>query len=224
MSASVTVDTPASGGDTGRPAWLPEKFKTPEDLVKSYTELESKLGTGEAKKLDEKKPDDPAPAAPKESPLAKAAQEVAANGFLTEATAKALTEKGIPLSDVQAYIAGKKSEAEVLQTELTKVTGDAESLTETLKWAKENLDRDTVAAYDEAVASGRVKVAAALLQGIVAARGKEPKLVEGSTNGLGGIQGFASQAQMIQAMNDPKYAADPAYRELVAKRLAASSF
>jgi len=28
-----------------RPEWLPEKFKTPEDLAKSYTELQSKLGS-----------------------------------------------------------------------------------------------------------------------------------------------------------------------------------
>jgi len=27
-----------------RPEWLPEKFKTPEDLAKSYSELQSKLG------------------------------------------------------------------------------------------------------------------------------------------------------------------------------------
>ena len=34
-------------GDTQpaeRPSWLPEKFKSPEDLAKSYTELEKKLG------------------------------------------------------------------------------------------------------------------------------------------------------------------------------------
>jgi len=30
-----------------RPEWLPEKFKTPEDLAKSYTELQSKLGSKE---------------------------------------------------------------------------------------------------------------------------------------------------------------------------------
>jgi len=28
-----------------RPEWLPEKFKTPEDLAKSYSELQSKLGS-----------------------------------------------------------------------------------------------------------------------------------------------------------------------------------
>jgi len=30
-----------------RPEWLPEKFKSPEDLAKSYTELQSKLGSKE---------------------------------------------------------------------------------------------------------------------------------------------------------------------------------
>jgi len=30
-----------------RPEWLPEKFNTPEDLAKSYNELQSKLGTKE---------------------------------------------------------------------------------------------------------------------------------------------------------------------------------
>jgi len=32
---------------SGRPEWLPEKFKTPEDLVTSYSSLESKLGKGQ---------------------------------------------------------------------------------------------------------------------------------------------------------------------------------
>jgi len=30
-----------------RPEWLPEKFNTAEDLVSSYSNLESKLGKGE---------------------------------------------------------------------------------------------------------------------------------------------------------------------------------
>lgn len=32
---------------SSRPEWLPEKFKTPEDLVTSYSSLESKLGKGQ---------------------------------------------------------------------------------------------------------------------------------------------------------------------------------
>lgn len=38
-------DTPPVSADSDRPEWLPEKYKTPEDLAKAYKELESKLGT-----------------------------------------------------------------------------------------------------------------------------------------------------------------------------------
>jgi hypothetical protein len=43
--ASDATEAPVSE----RPEWLPEKFKTPEDLVTSYTSLESKLGQDESK-------------------------------------------------------------------------------------------------------------------------------------------------------------------------------
>jgi hypothetical protein len=33
--------------EASRPEWLPEKYKTPEDLAKAYKELESKIGTKE---------------------------------------------------------------------------------------------------------------------------------------------------------------------------------
>ena len=41
------TEAPVDGIQSGvedRPEWLPEKFKTPEDLVSSYSHLESKLG------------------------------------------------------------------------------------------------------------------------------------------------------------------------------------
>tara|TARA_B100000963_G_C22632055_1_gene675460 strand:+ start:1259 stop:1954 length:696 start_codon:yes stop_codon:yes gene_type:complete len=41
------VEAPAEAPTDSRPEWLPEKFKTPEDLVNSYSNLESKLGTSQ---------------------------------------------------------------------------------------------------------------------------------------------------------------------------------
>ena len=40
----VTQEDVQQAEAPARPEWLPEKFKTPEDLAKSYTELQSKLG------------------------------------------------------------------------------------------------------------------------------------------------------------------------------------
>ena len=53
--ATDNVEAPAEAPEAvttevadSRPEWLPEKFNTPEDLVNSYSSLESKLGKGES--------------------------------------------------------------------------------------------------------------------------------------------------------------------------------
>ena len=38
-------EAPQDNQPSERPEWLPEKFKTPEDLAKSYSELEKKLSS-----------------------------------------------------------------------------------------------------------------------------------------------------------------------------------
>ena len=43
-TAPAETEAPA---DAERPQWLPEKFKTPEDFAKSYSELEKKIGSVE---------------------------------------------------------------------------------------------------------------------------------------------------------------------------------
>ena len=48
--ATLATEAPVDGSQSGtvdRPEWLPEKFKSPEDMAASYSALESKLGQGE---------------------------------------------------------------------------------------------------------------------------------------------------------------------------------
>ena len=44
---AVPQEQTQEAGAVERPEWLPEKYKTPEDLAKAYKELESKMGKGE---------------------------------------------------------------------------------------------------------------------------------------------------------------------------------
>lgn len=44
VAAEVTQDIAEQSATSERPEWLPEKYKTPEDLAKAYKELEGKLG------------------------------------------------------------------------------------------------------------------------------------------------------------------------------------
>ena len=54
------------------------------------------------------------------------------------------------------------------------------------------------------------------------ANGSSPNLMQGSTGGSGS-GAFSSLAQMSEAMRDPKYHSDPAYREEVTRKLESSN-
>lgn len=43
----TAIPVPQTADNSQRPEWLPEKYKSPEELAKAYKELESKLGTKE---------------------------------------------------------------------------------------------------------------------------------------------------------------------------------
>ena len=47
VAAEATEAPVVSEATSERPEWLPEKFKTPEDLASSYNSLEQKLGAGQ---------------------------------------------------------------------------------------------------------------------------------------------------------------------------------
>lgn len=229
-----------------RPEWLPEKFKTPEELRKAYDELVSKFSKGEHKKADEAAPKaDEAkpentpevdPNAPKQDEAKEAVEKAgldfdamsarfAEKGELPAEDYEALEKAGISKDLVDAYIEGQKALAAVERQQALAEFGGEEAYGKMVSWAATALSPEDIAAYNATVASGdmaQVKLAVAGLKArFEAANGSEPKLVnsEPATNNAG----FESRAQLTAAMRDPRYAKDPAYRESVQRRLAASN-
>lgn len=96
-------------------------------------------------------------------------------------------------------------------------------------WAKDNLEPGRVNAFNAALEQGDEVVILSLLKGLqydfMMNNGYEPRLSGGRAPG-NDVKGFASEAQVIEAMNDPRYSGsnpDPAYIREVEKRLAISS-
>ena len=93
-------------------------------------------------------------------------------------------------------------------------------------WASQNLDEARANTFNEALASGNEGAILAQLKGIqydhMMATGYEPKLTGGRAP-TQDIRGFASEAQVIAAMQDPRYGNDPAYIKEVEQRIAVSN-
>lgn len=225
MTAPAAVETPAAvipaAATPERPTWLPEKFKTPEEMATAYKELETKQSTA-------------APAVPvvevvKQAgvDIAKLGAEYAENGKLSAESLTDLAAKGIPQATVDAYIAGLNAVATQQVAKLQEVVGGKENLTKILEWAKTGLSPTEANAYDKALDANDLTSASMLLQNIqakyTAAVGNDPKLVKGEiVPNAAGVQPFANTDQVHLAMRDPRYKTDPEYRAQVAKRLAIS--
>lgn len=209
---------------TERPTWLPEKFKSPEDLAKAYSELERKQGSAA--------PAENKGAEATETALADAGFDIDAvvnewrtsGGALSEQTVTALKAKGLNPTIIGGYVAGQDAAAAQTRADFVKIAGDDATLDAILKWAPTNLPATEAAAYNAAIQRNDTATAKMLFEAIaaryVAANGRDPSLVGGSNvPGAGSEPTFASWAEVTAAMSDPRYKNDPAYQKKVQARL-----
>ena len=219
-----------------RPEWLPEKFKSPEDMSKAYSELEKKLGqpteeaSEEPEQVEEKAEDKEEQTEENTSEayqaVAEASKEFFENdGQLSEETYNTLEKAGLPRDLVDSYAAGQQA---LLQSEEGQIKSVAQGNYEAMaEWANENLPQEEVEAFDEAVTGGTVSQAKLAVQGLYARYqnevGAKPKLTQGAVNGVSTMP-FRSMQELARAQSDPRYKSnDKAYHEEIDRRLQVSN-
>ena len=209
-----------------RPEWLPEKFNTVEDMATAYQSLEQKLGSNEevteesgldeiADELEERGVDFDA-----------LSNEFAEQGGLTEESYESLLKAGIPRTMVDQFIEGQNAVAGQLQQQAFEQVGGQQAYEDMVSWASESLNEASIDAFNNAMNSGNIETANLAIQGLQAqyrsVNGNEPSLVMGETKSVtGGV--FNSAAQLTQAMRDPRYSSDSAYRQEVALKFSRSN-
>ena len=241
--AETTAEKPVEENKPtqSKPEGLPEKFNSVEELVKSYSELEKKLGeqsqpTKESvdpvskTEVKEEQPKSDLDIATKAVDSAglnmeTLSEEFAKDGKLADGSYKSLEKAGIPKEYVDRFIAGQQAIADQQSASVKNMVGGAEAYDSMSEWASNNLSETEKQAYNTAVNSKDLEAVKLAVVGLKAryaqSTGSEPKLVEGKAS-PSGEQGFASWAQVTQAMSDPRYAKDPAYQAEVKNKLANS--
>lgn len=150
--------------------------------------------------------------------------EFAEKGALSDDSFKKLEAAGIPKPFVEAYIEGQKALAAQLRTDVFASVGGEQQYQTMLTWAQSSLTPAEQAAFNKATLGSReeVMLAVGALKGrFEAAYGRAPNLFGGS-QAAAASQGYGSRAEVTQAMRDPRYRTDPAYRASVAAKLAVS--
>ena len=219
-----------------RPEWLPEKFKSPEDMAQAYSELEKKMGQGTNEEqpaeatednegdVQDDKPDDNKNAEYNDT-IVDASREFFENdGQLSEETYEKLAKAGLPKELVDSYAAGQQALLQSEEGEIKSVAnGQFDAMAE---WANENLGQEEIDAFDDIVTTGTKEQAKFAVKSLydryTQANGSSPKLVQGAVTG-GSTMPFKSMQELARAQSDPRYkSGDKAYHEEIDRRLSVS--
>jgi hypothetical protein len=214
---------------------LAGKYKSAAELEKAYVELQKKLGEGseeqeegEAESSEEEAPE----VSPVQSLITDASAEFAEKGELTEEMMSRFSEMS-SRDLVQAYMemqanAPQAESAEPVELSDNEVNaiknsvgGEAE-YEKVIDWASTNLSESQIEAYDDIIASGNSAAIQMMVDGLKAqydsSNGFEGQMLSGKApNSSRDV--FRSQQQVVEAIADPRYDRDPAYRNEILEKL-----
>ena len=216
---------------------LAGKFESAEELEKAYIELQKKLGSnepdeeeGEVEETVEEEVETPAA----QSLITDASAEFAEKGELSPETFEKFNEMSSK-DLVDAYVAMQGnlpqqqeqtpdlSEGEV--NSLKNYVGGEESYSQLMQWSSENLDDATIKGFDEVVSRGNPQAIKLALKGLMSEYesqfGSEGRMLTGKAP-TQSKDVFRSQAEVVQAMSDPRYERDAAYRNDIFEKLGRS--
>jgi hypothetical protein len=217
---------------------LAGKFKSQEDLLKAYEELQKKLGQGDEDDTEEALEEQGEPSQQDYEALSKAADEYAQGKGLSDDTVKSLAEqlKEDPERFIREYEAFYTKNASNYQqaqqlaqseaNEIMALAGGPDGYQELVQWAAENLDRSEAEAFNSITDSGNAPAirfaVGALKDRYKAAEGFEGQMVSGRTSSNSGIKPYRSTAELARDIDNPLYSSDPAFRADVEQRLSIS--
>tara|TARA_A100001037_G_scaffold259734_1_gene247648 strand:+ start:3899 stop:4678 length:780 start_codon:yes stop_codon:yes gene_type:complete len=214
---------------------LAGKYKNAKELEDAYIELQKKLGSDEpAEETTSEETKEEPEVSPQVSLITDASNEYEQNGELSPETMQKFTEMS-SADLVNAYMEIQKN-APQQQTESADLTdaevntiknsaGGDKAYDNLISWVSDNLPKSQVDAFDNLVESGNVQAIQLAVQGLKAsyeeANGYEGRMLQGKPAKSAGDV-FRSQPELVEAMADPRYDNDPAYRRDVMDKLSRS--
>lgn len=107
--------------------------------------------------------------------------------------------------------------------QLFEMVGGEKAYKSMLSWAGDNMSKEEVEMYDSVMASGNANsiyfAVQALSNKYSDAVGNDGQLLTGKRSAAQQNEQFRSQQELVQAMNDPRYDNDPAFRDDVIRKL-----
>lgn len=159
--------------------------------------------------------------------IAPMVQEFEKSGNLSDDTLGKLESKGIPPHLAVRFVEGQKALQERNTNTVFDSIGGKDAYNKMSEWAANSLNASEKETFNKTIARGNMNEIVSAVKGLHARYqseyGSSPKL-QGGFKGTAGPAPFRSMYEVREAMSDPRYSKDSAYRDDVIKRLNASNF
>jgi len=212
---------------------LAGKFKDAEALEKAYLELQSKFGSRnedspEEESVEEEEVTEESTPSPE---VLDTLWEEVKSGKISDETKEQLAQ--LDMATLATEYLKYRQQVEESQSisddiseqqvaELRDIAGGEKNYQEMITWPSENLSPEEVKRYDNVIASGDYDAISFAVQALnskyTEAMGVEGQLFKGKP-AANNKDVFRSKAEVVQAMSDPRYEKDPAYRQDVYAKL-----
>ncbi len=206
------------------------KFKSQEDLLKAYEELQKKMGQPqetpeEAPKAEEKIIEEADADTTTSFSAEKYEQEVASEGGLSDKSYAELESKGFTRTQVDSYIQGQQAYAASVRNNVYDSVGGEEAYTNLIQWASQNMDPSAIKEYNDAVDSMDQPRMLRSLEYMNLKHGqnapREARRLEGDSP-AGGLQPYANKNEWQRDSTSRLYGKDAKFTKMVDQRYLAS--
>ena len=218
---------------------LAGKYKNAQELEQGYIELQKKLGEGEGEEEEyegeEGEEEYEGEEGEEDGSILDELWEYEINNeeFHEDAVAELQQMDPVDLANlhieyrkqVEEQAVAPKDFTEAEMSELKGVVGGDENYQNMLQWAGANLNQQEIDMFDAVMQRGDALGAFFAIRSLAYryndAAGYEGKMLTGNAPKTSGSQ-YRSQQEVIQAMSDPRYESDPAYRKDIMDKLTRS--
>lgn len=144
-------------------------------------------------------------------------------GALSSKTMADLAQAGYPSEVIEGFIESRQN----LESEFTNAVynsaGGEQAYNKVIEWAQGNLSNKVLSSFNRAIDNNNLEAVTLMFEGMKAKMSakqgtRNPTIMGGGVT-TGGYKGFSSKQEVVEAMSDPRYGADPSYTRAIEMKM-----
>lgn len=208
---AVPMGEPSEGEHQGEPQAEPQQGEPQvalNDKIEKHTKTLDALGKDlKAKGVD----------------FNQAIKEYNEYGALSSKTMADLAQAGYPSEVIEGFIESRQNLESEFTNAVYSAAGGEQAYNKVIEWAQGNLSNKVLSSFNRAIDNNNLEAVTLMFEGMkakmIAKQGTRNPTIMGGGVTTGGYKGFSSKQEVVEAMSDPRYGADPSYTRAIEMKM-----